>query len=55
VPAVDAGADVIIRALPVASPAPSPVLVALDGRSGVGKSTLASGVALPGRTGGPMG
>jgi hypothetical protein len=55
----DLGADVIlydrIRALQAASPSPPPVLVALDGRSGVGKSTLASGVALPGRTGGPMG
>ena len=31
VPAVDAGADVIIRALPVASPAPSPVLASTGG------------------------
>ncbi len=49
VTAGDAGADVIlydrIRALQAASKAPAPVLVALDGRSGVGKSTLASQVA----------
>jgi uridine kinase len=44
-----AAADVIlydrIRSLQAASPAPTPVLVALDGRSGAGKSTLASRVA----------
>jgi uridine kinase len=47
VPAGGGGADVRlydrIRALQASSPAP--VLVALDGRSGVGKSTLASQVA----------
>ncbi len=47
---VDADADDVIlydriRALQLESPAPVPVLVALDGRSGVGKSTLASQVA----------
>ena len=44
-----AAADVIlydrIRLLQATSPAPTPVLVALDGRSGAGKSTLASRVA----------